>query len=343
LSGRLGDDREAVAVDVVRQISAGLGHAHELGFVHRDVTPRNILGFVSREDVRWCVGDWGAVRRAPGDTTHRLTRTNEGIGTAGFAAPETWRDAHSADRRADVYSLGRVAAWLTTGTWPQPNLALLPAGPLRPVVAAATHLDPDRRTESMARLEESLASAMAAPVLEPEDRLSELVAAINVGRAHLSDAIAFAMAHEDDEAIWIDVLPGTSSDEASDLAEQDPASMAAAASVMASHLVSAQWRERNFDYANVPLAWIFAVLKTLVESGNLDLAEDVGAVFFEAAEIRDRYHESDVTSAWLARLNEHDGAVMARALRTSGAADYSRRSLDGSAIRSRAIARELRI
>src|SRR5262249_33522290 len=40
---RQGRLREDEAVSVIRQVAAGLGHAHEQGLVHRDIKPDNVL------------------------------------------------------------------------------------------------------------------------------------------------------------------------------------------------------------------------------------------------------------------------------------------------------------
>ena len=74
---------------------------------------------------------------------------NQSFGTAGFAAPELWDDAHAADGRADIYSLGRVVAWATTGQWPKPNIPLIPKGSWQEFVAKTTTLDVGERVQDL--------------------------------------------------------------------------------------------------------------------------------------------------------------------------------------------------
>ena len=114
-SGRLGSNAGLVATVILDAVTHGLEPAHRAGYVHRDISPRNILALPDRADPsgrRWVVADWGIVKRPAGDTTHRYTRTGEGLGTAGFASPETWQDAHRvgfyAERTVDDTVLPRV-------------------------------------------------------------------------------------------------------------------------------------------------------------------------------------------------------------------------------------------
>lgn len=84
-----------------------------------------------------------------------MTMPGVGAGARGFAAPETWIDGRVADEQADVYSLGRIAAWLRT--WPSPSPMSPAAGwPMRGLIVERTQHEPDRRIPSMAAFLERL-------------------------------------------------------------------------------------------------------------------------------------------------------------------------------------------
>ncbi|MBN2503241.1 MAG: protein kinase [Anaerolineales bacterium] len=136
---------------MVKDCALGLSVAHAEGYIHRDITPNNIFLLSDHNGERWVVSDWGLVRMH-GKTTAVHTREGQGFGTMGFAAPEFWENAHDADAKADVYSLGRVVAWCTTGKWPSPNLPLVPNGDWKEFVEIATNLDPNKRFQDMTSL-----------------------------------------------------------------------------------------------------------------------------------------------------------------------------------------------
>jgi serine/threonine protein kinase len=102
--------------DLIRQAALGLQHAHEAGLVHRDVKPSNLMlttgGVVKLLDLglaRLCTDE-------PGDSAH--TAAHALLGTPDYMAPEQLLDAHSADIRADVYSLGCTLYHLLAGKPP---------------------------------------------------------------------------------------------------------------------------------------------------------------------------------------------------------------------------------
>ena len=105
---------ENLIFNIVNDCAQGLLASHSMGYIHRDITPNNIFLVNDDNGERWVVSDWGLVRQQ-GNTTVVRTFPGQEFGTAGFAAPELWEDAHNADGRADVYSLGRVVAWCLTG------------------------------------------------------------------------------------------------------------------------------------------------------------------------------------------------------------------------------------
>lgn len=341
-SGRLGTDPEPVVDAVLRSIGAGLEHAHLQGAIHRDVSPRNILAFDDGGELRWVLADWGMVKRPPGETTNRLTMPGVGAGTRGFAAPETWIDAHVADERADVYSLGRVAAWLLTGTRPIPNVPLRPDGPMRGFVVECTQHEPDRRIQSMAALLERLETLLAVAPASVAGQVQDLVdRAISDGVSVEADVMRIAMDHEDDADLFLDEVARLPIEQVERFIRADPATAAAAATTMLEHLRSADWGHRDFNYANVPLAWAHEVLKTLLDLGQHGPAEDLAVVFFQVETEWNRFKQKDAALFWLRNLAEPEGRVIARAMRRAGTHAYYS-SLAGQRLPSRSLAAEFR-
>ncbi len=98
------------AVDIIRQAAAGVAAAHQLGLIHRDLKPGNLL---LTEDGRVKVADFGIVRFLD-DTTTTLTATGQIVGTSHYLSPERAL-GQPAERPSDVYALGCVLYQLVTG------------------------------------------------------------------------------------------------------------------------------------------------------------------------------------------------------------------------------------
>src|SRR5438094_2523364 len=127
LKGELLSDREvrggpmglAAGIDVLRQVCAGLHHAHELQIVHRDLKPENIM--LVAEDSgrdRAVVMDFGLAKERRADPAiAKLTATGIIFGTPEFMSPEQIR-GKTLDARSDVYAVGIVAFEMFTGKLP---------------------------------------------------------------------------------------------------------------------------------------------------------------------------------------------------------------------------------
>lgn len=107
----------ATATDAVAQAAAGLQHAHERGFVHRDIKPGNLIrdrfGSVKILDM--------GLARSFDDPGHKLTETLDSgavVGTADFISPEQALNAPNIDIRSDIYSLGATFYTLVAGKVP---------------------------------------------------------------------------------------------------------------------------------------------------------------------------------------------------------------------------------
>ncbi|VTT97993.1 serine threonine protein kinase : Putative serine/threonine protein kinase (Fragment) OS=Gemmata sp. Wa1-1 PE=3 SV=1: Pkinase [Gemmataceae bacterium] len=111
---RAGPLEPHVAAHYARQVAAGLQHAYEQKFVHRDIRPANLL--VDRAGVVKIL-DFGLVRSEAEDTGE-LTRQavdRSILGTEDYIAPEQSVDSSRVDIRADLYSLGATLYFLLTG------------------------------------------------------------------------------------------------------------------------------------------------------------------------------------------------------------------------------------
>ncbi|WDF03819.1 MULTISPECIES: Stk1 family PASTA domain-containing Ser/Thr kinase [Shouchella] len=101
----------ATALDYFKQILHGVGHAHAMQIVHRDMKPQNIL---ISEDGEAKVTDFG-IARAMTSTT--ITHTNSVMGSVHYLSPEQARGGH-VTYRSDLYSLGIVLFEMVTGRIP---------------------------------------------------------------------------------------------------------------------------------------------------------------------------------------------------------------------------------
>src|SRR4029450_5696071 len=104
--------------------AVGLQHAHEIGLVHRDIKPGNIL--VDRAGVVKIL-DMGLARFFNDEEDILTKKYDENVlGTADYLAPEQALESHTVDIRADIYSLGATFYYLLTGSPPLPPAALPP-------------------------------------------------------------------------------------------------------------------------------------------------------------------------------------------------------------------------
>ena len=107
-------------VNILRQAADALAHAHEVGVIHRDVKPSNIL-VNETGDVK--ILDLGLALLDDKLFEGRITHIQEDtiLGTADYLAPEQALDSHRVDARADVYGLGGVLYFCLTGHPPFPD------------------------------------------------------------------------------------------------------------------------------------------------------------------------------------------------------------------------------
>ncbi|HWO22258.1 MAG TPA: alpha/beta fold hydrolase [Kofleriaceae bacterium] len=101
------------ATQIIASAARGLGAAHAVGIIHRDVKPANLL-LTDHAGASAKIADFGIAKLAGGESQTALTREGIVVGTLGYLAPEQAR-GEAVDARADVWALGATWFRLLTG------------------------------------------------------------------------------------------------------------------------------------------------------------------------------------------------------------------------------------
>lgn len=162
------------------QVSAGLGHAHMRGIVHRDVKPSNIILVKGEDDEGHPIDvpkvcDFGIAGR---------TGARDLVGTPAYMSPEQC-EGGDVDGRSDIYALGIILYELATGQLPfssddattviQMQLEKEPLAPsfVRPVdarlealILAMLKKSPEHRPQTMKDVRAALRTLSRPPSLD---------------------------------------------------------------------------------------------------------------------------------------------------------------------------------
>jgi tRNA A-37 threonylcarbamoyl transferase component Bud32 len=108
---RVGRMPSEVVVQVGMQLCEALSYAHTSGILHRDLKPDNVM---IRADGRVKLMDFGIARFLD---ESQVTMTGALVGSPAFMSPEQARE-EDLDRRSDLFSLGTLLFYLSTGHLP---------------------------------------------------------------------------------------------------------------------------------------------------------------------------------------------------------------------------------
>jgi serine/threonine protein kinase len=112
-------------VEIMQNVARALAHTHELGVIHRDVKPHNVI--VEAGTGRAVLTDFGLVKRDPSkfgastDGASHLSHAGTLLGTPSFMSPEQFEPDGpfgAVEARTDVWGFGATMFFLLTGRPP---------------------------------------------------------------------------------------------------------------------------------------------------------------------------------------------------------------------------------
>lgn len=115
LRDKMQNQRQAFALFIVRNVLSGVMALHDMGYVHRDIDPSNIM---ITDDGKVKLIDFGIVKSLR-EQGPQLSQTGQFLGKPGYAAPEIVK-GYVADHNVttDIYSIGIMLFELVTGHLP---------------------------------------------------------------------------------------------------------------------------------------------------------------------------------------------------------------------------------
>lgn len=176
--------RESIAGQLVAQIGQGLTRIGNLGVVHNDIKPSNVVVFENTDGTRrFGLCDWEVAHFA----ADPYLPEGKAAGTEDYLA---WEAAGgSAERRSDWYSLGALLVEVLTGVKPTRNCgpelrhcagrrpftdatyALVEDDHWRRLLRRMTEPDPNRRDATMQRVVKTLGGSLPADFADDETRV----------------------------------------------------------------------------------------------------------------------------------------------------------------------------
>lgn len=301
---------------LVSSVASALDAAHQHGWIHRDITPPNILLY----DGRWRLADWGIARRPRGQTSAggRLTEVGVLFGTEGFVAPELARDANEAASPAsDIYSLGQLIGWILTGITPQPNVPMVPpSGPWREVVRVCTRSDPSQRPQDIPEFLDLVGRATVTVDELPISRAEALLDAAHAGDARaVANLIDIVADRPSDYELHVLALVLLHPELAGPSMAQNVPQAVDVLQALATHTSDANdtWPEpQEQDRA---ILWLWGIARYAADAAEWDLLEVATRALCTWDGRWDRSGPQRDIQSWLVQLSGHAADVVAGILR----------------------------
>jgi serine/threonine protein kinase/tetratricopeptide (TPR) repeat protein len=157
-----GQIQQEEALEIARQLCAGLAEAHRSGIIHRDLKTGNVmLCRTAKEGLRVVIMDFGLAGGVALDSA-------EG-GTPGYMAPELWK-GEKASCASDIYSLGVILYEIVTGRKPVEEKSSDPGKPSHFVAPSSLNKGLEPKWDRVI-----LSCLAASPVLRPSSARQVIV------------------------------------------------------------------------------------------------------------------------------------------------------------------------
>ena len=170
---------EASAIEVTLQVASALSHAHAVGFIHRDIKPKNIM--LTSGDVAK-LADLG-LARALSDKEAAEAEAGRAYGTPFYISPEQIRGKVDIGPEADIYGLGATLYHMVTGRVPfkGKNPSEVMHRHLKDALVAPDHVNPEI-SSSLAQIIEMMMAKSPAERYRSANELMEDLKLVKKGQ-----------------------------------------------------------------------------------------------------------------------------------------------------------------
>ena len=182
-------EKEALAIAI--QIAEALKHAHDKGFIHRDVKPKNIM--LTPSGIAK-LADMGLARKVS-DREAAEAEAGKAFGTPFYISPEQIRGEVDVDARCDIYGLGATFYHMVTGRVPfeGPNPSAVMHKHLRSELVPPDHINPNL-SAGISEVIEVMMAKDRNKRYDSADRLLEDLRAVAAGEPPMQARQKFSMA-----------------------------------------------------------------------------------------------------------------------------------------------------
>jgi serine/threonine protein kinase len=103
------------AIAIITQVLDALSHAHDHGYIHRDIKDQNILVRSSNSELSAKLTDFGLAKSFTQSGMSGVTMAGEMAGTLAYMPPEQLKNFRDVKPQSDLYAVGMTAYSLFSG------------------------------------------------------------------------------------------------------------------------------------------------------------------------------------------------------------------------------------